>query len=61
MESRPHEEQSEGQVSEVAGFGDAGEKESPSDAVAGHPTDDDVQEGAAGPDARTGDQDREDR
>ncbi|AJR18161.1 hypothetical protein GUY44_21110 [Pimelobacter simplex] len=45
----------EGQVSEVDNLGDADEIE-PSDAVAGHPDDRDVQEGATGPDARTGDQ-----
>lgn len=45
----------EGQVSEVDNLGEAGEIE-PADAVAGHPDDRDVQEGAAGPNARTGDQ-----
>jgi hypothetical protein len=47
----------EGQVSEVSGLEGAGEPISPGDAVAGHPKDDDVQEGATGPDARTGNQD----
>ncbi|WGX97878.1 hypothetical protein [Nocardioides sp. L-11A] len=65
MEQRPrHREDStpdgqDGQVSEVGNLDDAGTAESPADAVAGHPIDDDVQEGAAGPNARTGDQDRE--
>jgi len=49
----------ESQVSEVANLDDAGVAQSPSDAVAGHPTDDDVQEGATGPNARTGDQDQD--
>ncbi|WP_181411043.1 hypothetical protein [Nocardioides humi] len=43
-------------MSEVGNLDDAGAAETPSDAVAGHPTDDDVQEGATGPNARTGDQ-----
>ncbi|MFC5728539.1 MULTISPECIES: methyltransferase domain-containing protein [Nocardioides] len=47
----------EGQVSEVSSLEGAGEPISPGDAVAGHPEDDDVQEGATGPDARTGNQD----
>ncbi len=53
--------QRKGQVSEVGNLADAGEVESPSDAVAGHPTDRDVQEGKAGPNARTGNQDEEER
>jgi len=48
-----------GQVSEVSRLDDAGEPLSPSDSVAGHPTDRDVQEGKAGPNARTGNQDVE--
>lgn len=48
---------SEGQVSEVSSLEGAGEPTSPGDAVAGHPQDDEVQEGATGPDARTGNQD----
>ncbi|GAA3531540.1 hypothetical protein [Nocardioides daeguensis] len=65
MENRPDpreaEHAGEGQVSEVGNLDDAGEVESPADAVAGHPTDRDVQEGKAGPDARTGNQDQEER
>ena len=65
MENRPDTQQGEdapeGQVSEVNNLDDAGEVETPSDAVAGHPTDRAVQEGKAGPDARTGNQDEEDR
>ncbi|MBM0127078.1 hypothetical protein [Pimelobacter simplex] len=64
MENRAESESQparEGQVSEVGNLDDAGEVETPSDAVAGHPTDRDVQEGEAGPDARTGNQDEEDR
>lgn len=49
-----------GQVSEVGSLDDAGTV-FPEDAVAGYPLDDDeggdVQEGAAGPNARTGDED----
>ncbi|WP_436698153.1 hypothetical protein [Nocardioides sp. BYT-33-1] len=60
MEKRPR-QTSDGELSEVGSLDDAGTAESPGDAVAGHPTDDDVQEGATGPDARTGDQDQEDR
>ncbi|TNM44230.1 hypothetical protein FHP29_05880 [Nocardioides albidus] len=56
MDNRPREDE-QGQVSEVSGLDEAGMR-SPSDAVAGHPTDDEVQEGATGPDARTGDQDQ---
>ncbi len=63
MANRPDPQESEhaqqGQVSEVGNLDDAGEVESPSDAVAGHPTDRDVQEGKTGPDARTGNQDEE--
>lgn len=64
MENRPEpspEPARTGQVSEVGSLDGAGEVESPSDAVAGHPTDRDVQEGKAGPDARTGNQDEEER
>jgi hypothetical protein len=65
MENRPDPQQGErarqGQVSEVGNLDDAGDVESPSDAVAGHPTDRDVQEGKTGPNARTGNQDEEDR
>ncbi|HWJ67784.1 MAG TPA: hypothetical protein VNT31_14000 [Nocardioides sp.] len=50
----------EGQVSEVGNLDDAGEPIFPGDAVAGHPLHgeggSDVQEGAAGPNARTGDE-----
>ncbi|WP_435768338.1 methyltransferase [Nocardioides sp. SYSU DS0651] len=49
-----------GQVSEVSGLDDAGGTITPGDSVAGHPTDqgeDSVDEGATGPDARTGNQD----
>ncbi|MBM7516366.1 hypothetical protein [Nocardioides nitrophenolicus] len=52
-------EREQGQVSEVSRLDDAGEVVSPSDSVAGHPTDRDVQEGKAGPNARTGNQDVE--
>lgn len=69
MENRPDPQEAEhareghapGQVSEVGNLDEAGEVESPADAVAGHPTDRDVQEGKAGPDARTGNQDEEER
>jgi release factor glutamine methyltransferase len=46
-----------GEVSEVGGLGGAGEQIQPEDSVAAHPKDEDVQEGATGPDARTGNQD----
>lgn len=52
----PDDEKSSGELSEVASRKAAGPT-TPGDAVAGHPFDDDVQEGAAGPDARTGDED----
>ena len=66
MENRPRDPQqgehvSKGQVSEVGNLADAGEAETPSDSVAGHPSDRDVQEGRTGPNARTGNQDEEDR
>lgn len=48
-------EENEGQLSEVASRKTAGQV-TPGDAVAGHPTDRNVQEGAAGPNARTGDE-----
>ncbi|GAA3679253.1 hypothetical protein GCM10022237_43180 [Nocardioides ginsengisoli] len=51
-------EQGRGEISEVDNLGDGGEIE-PGDSVAGHPHDRDVQEGATGPDARTGDQDQD--
>ncbi|HVK28343.1 MAG TPA: hypothetical protein VM575_08375 [Nocardioides sp.] len=50
------EDKNPGELSEVASRKAAGPT-TPGDAVAGHPFDDDVQEGAAGPNARTGDQD----
>ena len=50
------EEREEGQLSEVASRLSAGPV-TPGDSVAGHPTDEDVDEGATGPDALTGDQD----
>ena len=49
-------DESSGELSEVASRKAAGPT-TPGDAVAGHPFDDDVQEGAAGPNARTGNQD----
>jgi hypothetical protein len=49
-------EQDDGQVSEVDNLGDGSQIE-PGDSVAGHPDDRDVEEGATGPDARTGNQD----
>lgn len=52
----PAEDQSSGELSEVASRKSAGTT-TPGDAVAGHPFDDDVQEGATGPNARTGNQD----
>lgn len=52
----PAEDKNSGEVSEVASHKAAGPT-TPGDAVAGHPFDDDVQEGAAGPNARTGNQD----
>lgn len=52
----PAEDKSSGELSEVASRKAAGTT-TPGDAVAGHPFDDDVQEGAAGPNARTGNQD----
>lgn len=52
----PAEDKSSGELSEVASRKAAGPT-TPGDAVAGHPFDDDVQEGATGPDARTGDED----
>ena len=62
MDQRDQESrQREGQVSEVVSLANAGEVESPSDSVAGHPSDRDVQEGKAGPNARTGNQDEEGR
>jgi hypothetical protein len=64
MEKRPRQRQetrADGEVSEVGNLDGAGTVEAPADAVAGHPTDDDVQEGATGPNARTGDQDLEER
>lgn len=48
-------DENEGQLSEVASRKTAGQV-TPGDAVAGHPTDRNVQEGAAGPNARTGDE-----
>jgi hypothetical protein len=53
----PESQAPEGQVSEVSSLEGAGEPITPGDAVAGPPTDDDVQEGATGPEARTGNQD----
>ncbi|KRA31179.1 MULTISPECIES: methyltransferase domain-containing protein [unclassified Nocardioides] len=53
------EEETEGQVSEVGNLDDVGEIR-PEDAVAAHPDDREVQEGATGPNARTGDQDNHD-
>lgn len=41
-------------MSEASNLEDAGAAETPSDAVAGHPADDDVQEGSTGPNARSG-------
>ncbi len=52
----PAEDKSSGELSEVASRKAAGPT-TPGDAVAGHPFDDDVQEGATGPNARTGDED----
>ena len=52
----PGEDNNSGELSEVASRKAAGPV-TPGDAVAGHPFDDDVQEGAAGPDARTGNED----
>ncbi|WP_207009126.1 hypothetical protein [Nocardioides aromaticivorans] len=52
----PGEDKNSGELSEVSSRKAAGPV-TPGDAVAGHPFDDDVQEGAAGPDARTGDED----
>lgn len=52
----PADEKSSGELSEVASRKAAGTT-TPGDAVAGHPFDDDVQEGATGPNARTGDED----
>lgn len=52
----PADEKSSGELSEVASRKAAGPT-TPGDAVAGHPFDDDVQEGATGPNARTGDED----
>lgn len=49
-------EETRGEVSEVGNL-DEVEEIRPEDAVAGHPDDRDVQEGATGPDARTGNQD----
>ncbi len=46
-------DENEGQLSEVASRRAAGEV-TPGDAVAGHPSDRDVQEGSTGPNARTG-------
>ncbi|MEV5001561.1 hypothetical protein [Nocardioides sp. LML1-1-1.1] len=46
-------EENEGQLSEVASRKAAGEV-TPGDAVAGHPSDREVQEGSTGPNARTG-------
>ena len=51
-------QEQEGQVSEVSSMAEAGET-TPGDAVAGHPSDDAVDEGMAGPDAPTGDQDHQ--
>lgn len=48
-------DENEGQLSEVASRKAAGQV-TPGDAVAGHPTDRHVQEGATGPNARTGDE-----
>ena len=53
MDDRPRERE-DGEVSEASNLEDAGAAETPSDAVAGHPTDDDVQEGSTGPNARSG-------
>ena len=55
MERKAH-DQDRGEISEVDNLGDGSQIE-PGDSVAGHPDDRDVQEGATGPDARTGDQD----
>ncbi|HWJ09971.1 MAG TPA: hypothetical protein VNS46_11370 [Nocardioides sp.] len=52
----PDEDKDAGELSEVASRKSAGQT-TPGDAVAGHPFDDDVQEGATGPNARTGDED----
>ncbi|MBM9461468.1 methyltransferase [Nocardioides sp. zg-536] len=57
-------QQSEGQVSEVSAMRDPDEPISPSDAVAGSPDNEkegDLQEGAAGPNARTGNEDPDKR
>jgi hypothetical protein len=52
-----------GQVSEVSSLEGAGEPITPGDAIAGHPHDtvdgEKIDEGATGPDARTGNQDQE--
>ncbi|WP_028656782.1 hypothetical protein [Nocardioides sp. J54] len=56
MSSESEKNQESGQVSEVASHKSAGQV-TPGDAVAGHPADDTVQEGSAGPDALTGDED----
>ena len=59
QESGQEQGQEQGQVSEVDSLTRADEQIEPGDAVAGHPEDRGVQEGATGPEARTGDQDEE--